>query len=83
MGFKDRLVKFSENAAELGWSEGTKYIGEWSFNNNKPYGRGIRISKNNRISICYWEDGYPAAGKFVHIFVDNDMFKVGDCFVSS
>ena len=83
IGYGERFVRFSENHNELGWAAGSMYFGEWSFKTHKPHGRGIRISNTNRISIGYWEDGYPAAGKFVHIFINDNMFKSGECTVNA
>ena len=71
-------IKFSDNVTINGWP-GSKYIGEWCAQTDKPNGRGIAIFGNGEIWIGYYKDGDVAAGNYIFIY-SNGWFNLGEYY---
>ncbi len=78
-GYGKRYVKFSDKKREHGMSGVEKYIGEWSYSDNKPYGRGVVIYKSGRVDICYFDGCDKDAGSYIAIETSG-KFRIGEVY---
>lgn len=67
--FGDRYMKFGDGLVDYDLKKGETYVGEYSWETNKPHGRGIKINADETISIDCWNNGKKAdTGKYIEIY---------------
>jgi hypothetical protein len=62
-------LKYSEKNDEHNCGEDNSYVGEWSFETNRPHGKGIIMSKYGELVVKTRVDGDIAdAGKYINVY---------------